>query len=369
MKNLFNARPMRRSAGARRSGRRRRPVPADESATAAWAACCGGRSGHHTTPARIRSCTLSAPISRRSRVDDQQRGNAMSFHQLRGSGGELARADAAAPRRHDRAHRRSVHIDPAIERAAQIAVGEHPEYPLLRRQRRRSCPVPCGSFPAVPAPARCPDATRGSWSPLSHHILDVQQQSAPEAAARMRAREVLGREAARFEQRDGQRVAHRQCRGGAGGGRQIVRAGLLRQRRHRGARRPRGPAWSAGLPVRAISGTPSRFTVRQQRQRSRRSRRNWTPPAAHRRARSCPDRRGWPRRDAEKTRACRCWPAWRRSCAPTWPDLPMPVTTTRPVQRRQRRQARGEAARRAGAQRGERRRPRYRRCGAARQQL
>jgi hypothetical protein len=53
----------------------------------------------------------------------------------------------------------------------------------------------------------------GQFRTPAHHFLDVQQQAPPEAAARVRAREVLLGEAARLEHRDGEGVAHRE-RGG-----------------------------------------------------------------------------------------------------------------------------------------------------------
>ena len=43
----------------------------------------------------------------------------------------------------------------------------------------------------------------------------------------MRAREILRGEAARLEHRDRERIAHRQRRRGAGGGREVERAGFL----------------------------------------------------------------------------------------------------------------------------------------------
>ncbi len=46
------------------------------------------------------------------------------------------------------------------------------------------------------------------------------------------------------------------------------------------------------------------------------------------------------RRDAGRTPACRCSQAWRRSCGRYGPDLPMPLTTTRPSQARHSSQAR-----------------------------
>ncbi len=61
-----------------------------------------------------------------------------------------------------------------------------------------------------------------------HDVGDVQQQAAAEAAGRVRAGEIVGGEAACVEQGHGQRIAHRQRGGGAGGRRQRQRAGLGR---------------------------------------------------------------------------------------------------------------------------------------------
>ena len=59
-----------------------------------------------------------------------------------------------------------------------------------------------------------------------HHVADAQQQAPPKGAGRMRAREIVGGEAARFQQGDGQRVAEGQRDRGAGGWRQPERAGF-----------------------------------------------------------------------------------------------------------------------------------------------
>jgi hypothetical protein len=61
----------------------------------------------------------------------------------------------------------------------------------------------------------------------AHHVGDVGQQLAAERAAGVGAGEVLGTKAACVEQGHGQRVAQCQGRGGAGGWRQIQRAGFL----------------------------------------------------------------------------------------------------------------------------------------------
>ena len=55
----------------------------------------------------------------------------------------------------------------------------------------------------------------------------MHQQLAPQAAARVRTGEVFFAKAAGVEQRHRKRVAKRHLRGGAGGGCQVQRAGLL----------------------------------------------------------------------------------------------------------------------------------------------
>src|SRR5690606_38059541 len=60
----------------------------------------------------------------------------------------------------------------------------------------------------------------------AHHVGHPQQQAPPQAAAGVRAGEILGGEAARLEQGGGQGIAHGQRRGGGGGGGEVQRAGL-----------------------------------------------------------------------------------------------------------------------------------------------
>jgi hypothetical protein len=60
-----------------------------------------------------------------------------------------------------------------------------------------------------------------------HHVADMGEQFATERSAGVGAGEIVGAEAARIEQGDGQRVTERQRCGRAGGGRQIQRAGFL----------------------------------------------------------------------------------------------------------------------------------------------
>ena len=55
----------------------------------------------------------------------------------------------------------------------------------------------------------------------------------------------------------------------------------------------------------------------------------------------------------EHAPGCRWRRRWRRSCAPTWPDLPMPETTTRPLQRGQQLDRLGEPLVERGRQRAQ----------------
>jgi hypothetical protein len=63
-----------------------------------------------------------------------------------------------------------------------------------------------------------------------HDVGDVQQQRRPSAPAGCERAKVVGGEAARFQQRDRERIAERERRGGAGSRRE-VRAGRLRPAR------------------------------------------------------------------------------------------------------------------------------------------
>ena len=78
----------------------------------------------------------------------------------------------------------------------------------------------------------------------AHEVAHVHQQLAAERAAGVRAREVLLAKAARVEQRHRQRVAQRHLRRGAGGGRQVQRAGLLVHGAGQHACRRAAPAWT-----------------------------------------------------------------------------------------------------------------------------
>jgi len=69
---------------------------------------------------------------------------------------------------------------------------------------------------------------RDAGDPIAgaHHVAHQRQEPSPEGAAGVRAREVVGPEAAGFEQGDGERVAEGQGRGRARGRSQVQRARL-----------------------------------------------------------------------------------------------------------------------------------------------
>ena len=160
----------------------------------------------------------------------------------------------------------------------------------------------------------------------------MQQQPAAERAARMRAGEVLGGEAARLQQRDGQRIAHHQRGGGARRGGEIVRAGFLRHRDvqvHIGGAREgrvgrRRSARSAAAPRRFTCGSSASTSAvspgvgqRQQHVAAREHAEVAVAGLA---------------RDAGRTPGVPVLASVAAILRAIWPDLPMPVTTTRPLQ-------------------------------------
>ena len=112
-----------------------------------------------------------------------------------------------------------------VERAAQVAVGVQAEQAAVGIDHR-------GHAQALAAHLDQRFAERRGFAHARHvvagvhDVADVQQQAPAERAGRMRAREIFGGEAARFEQRDRERIAQRQRGGGAGGRRERERAGF-----------------------------------------------------------------------------------------------------------------------------------------------
>ena len=77
-----------------------------------------------------------------------------------------------------------------------------------------------------PSPSGMPGGTCGKAIAGAHDVLDVQQKPPAERAGGMGSREILLGEAARLEQRDRQRIAHRERRRRACGGGEVQRARL-----------------------------------------------------------------------------------------------------------------------------------------------
>ena len=104
--------------------------------------------------------------------------------------------------------------------AAQVAVGEDPD---------QAAPVVHHGGDPEPLAGHLLDGFlhRGLLRhhrdrvPGVHQVTDLEERLPPEAPARVQRRVVLRTQAAQIEERHGERVAHRQRRGGAGGRREI----------------------------------------------------------------------------------------------------------------------------------------------------
>ena len=232
-----------------------------------------------------------------------------------------------------------VHVDLPVERAAQIAVGEHAEHAVAARRPPPSCRAPCASSPSGP---------RSAAHPARRAATPRRCASGPRRAAaaggRARRRDASGRNPARVKPRASSTATASASPMASVAvvlavGREVERAGLLG---NGDVERPRPPR------ARASS-------------RACRSWRSAARPGASDAAAACTISGGLAgvrqgehrvvardhaevavarlRRVQEEGRACRCWRASRRSCRAMWPDLPMPVTTTRPRHYRQMRHA------------------------------
>ncbi len=102
-----------------------------------------------------------------------------------------------------------------------------------------------------------PDDTRGSRSPDMHDVADLRQVGA-ELAARVEGAEMVGREAPRFEERHGERIADHQLQHRRGGRRQAVPAGLRAARQGRASRRPAAQGGAFSPLVMAMIGMVKR---------------------------------------------------------------------------------------------------------------
>ena len=89
-------------------------------------------------------------------------------------------------------------------------------------------------------------------------ISRIMRQAGAELAAGMEGAEMVGREAARLEQRHGQRVADRQLQQRRGGRRQPVRTGFRRLAAATARRPPARASADVSPAVMAISGMAKR---------------------------------------------------------------------------------------------------------------
>src|SRR6185312_11124057 len=127
-------------------------------------------------------------------IRDSQRRDAMEFHQVHGLCRQLPRTYGFAVAGHYGAHRRLVHVDPPVERTAQITVSEHSQDPIVAIDDHRHPQPFAGHFQQALAKG---GFRRNAGNRLSHphEIFYVQQQLAAERSARMGACKVLLREA------------------------------------------------------------------------------------------------------------------------------------------------------------------------------
>ena len=84
-------------------------------------------------------------------------------------------------------------------------------------------------------------------------------------------------------------------------------------------------------PVKLIRGTPFRFNTGSRDNISEVVPELEMAGELRRLRLSCRYRHDLPRRDAHTSQWCLCWPGVAAIFLPIWPDLPMPITTTRPL--------------------------------------
>ena len=113
-----------------------------------------------------------------------------------------------------------------LHQAAQVAISEDAQHPLLVIHHGGGAQALGAHLAHDPAKWRCQPHLRNGVA-AAHHVTDMGQQLAAQRAARVRARKVFFLETARVQQRHSQRVAKRQLRRGARGGRQVQGAGFL----------------------------------------------------------------------------------------------------------------------------------------------
>ena len=159
-------------------------------------------------------------------VHDQQAADLVDFHQLRRFDRERVGTNGFWRLRHHLGNAGGAQIHAGvIEGASQVAVGVQPEQAAIAIDHRGHAQALAAHLHQRFADGRV-GADARYLATAVHDVGDVQQQPPAKGAGRMRAGEVLGGETARFQQCDRKCVAHRQRRGGAGGGRKVQRAGL-----------------------------------------------------------------------------------------------------------------------------------------------
>ena len=145
---------------------------------------------------------------------------------MHGLGGQHLRAGGFRVADHDVADARLAHVDILFQQPAQVAVGEDAGQLAVFVDH-------AGHAQSLAGHLQQRLAQRGRLADARdlvagvHDVGDVEQQAATEAAGRVGAGEILDRETAALEQRDGERIAERERGGGRGGGCEVVRAGLL----------------------------------------------------------------------------------------------------------------------------------------------
>ena len=176
------------------------------------------------------------------RVDDEERGDPMALHRQQRLGRQGVGTHRLRMVGHHRRDRRRAQVDRAVDRAAQVAVGEHADR-AIRTVDDRGHPETLARHleQAVGERGLGRDARHVRAGP--HHVRDPQQQPPAEIAGRMRSREVLLGESAGLQQRDRERIADRERGGRARGRREIQGAGFRRHTdlevHRRGARQRR----------------------------------------------------------------------------------------------------------------------------------
>jgi hypothetical protein len=220
--------------------------------------------GHaQMTFARMRSLLLSAPTMQPCASTTMTLVIAVALHELGRVHRQRVGAHQARRGVHHLACAQREQVRPALDEAAQVAVGEDAQRQARVVAHRREAQAARAHLAQHLRQRRIgPD--HGHVRAAAHEVAHVHEQLAPEAAAGVRTREVLLHEAARIQQRHCQRVAQRHLRRGA----------------RRGARFSGQASWSTALdstmsaccasvdcsrPVIATSVTPMAPQRRQDR--------------------------------------------------------------------------------------------------------